>query len=69
MNAEQKEALRAFAQAMGEEVPEESGLKGFLISGKRKNKVRQNRRMFESAFLQTGVDRRGRRFFRKYEHF
>ena len=36
MNAEQKEALRAFAQAMGEEVPEESGLKGFFDKRKKK---------------------------------
>ena len=28
LNGEQKEALRAFAEAMGEDVPEESGLKG-----------------------------------------
>ena len=32
LNGEQKEALRAFAEAMGEDVPEESGLKGFLTS-------------------------------------
>ena len=36
MNAEQKEALRAFAQTMGEEVPEESGLKGFFDKRKKK---------------------------------
>ena len=36
MNAEQKEALRAFAQAMGENVPEESGLKGFFDKHKKK---------------------------------
>ena len=30
LNGEQKEALRAFAEAMGEDVPEESGLKGFF---------------------------------------
>ena len=36
LNSEQKEALRAFAQAMGEEVPEESGLKGFFDKRKKK---------------------------------
>jgi len=36
MNAEQKGALRAFAQAMGENVPEESGLKGFFDKHKKK---------------------------------
>ena len=36
LTAEQKEALRAFAQAMGEEVPEESGLKGFFDKRKKK---------------------------------
>lgn len=36
MNAEQKEALRAFAQTMGENVPEESGLKGFFDKHKKK---------------------------------
>ena len=36
MTAEQKEALRAFAQAMGENVPEESGLKGFFDKHKKK---------------------------------
>ena len=36
MNAEQKEALWAFAQAMGENVPEESGLKGFFDKHKKK---------------------------------
>ena len=36
MNAEQKEALRAFAQAMGENVLEESGLKGFFDKHKKK---------------------------------
>ena len=36
LTAEQKEALRAFAQAMGEDVPEESGLKGFFDKHKKK---------------------------------
>ena len=36
LNSEQKEALRAFAQTMGEEVPEESGLKGFFDKRKKK---------------------------------
>ena len=36
LNGEQKEALRAFAQAMGEDVPEESGLKGFFDKHKKK---------------------------------
>ncbi|MDM8239088.1 molecular chaperone DnaJ [Pseudoflavonifractor phocaeensis] len=36
LNSEQKEALRVFAQAMGEEVPEESGLKGFFDKRKKK---------------------------------
>lgn len=36
LNSEQKEALRAFAQAMGEEGPEESGLKGFFDKRKKK---------------------------------
>lgn len=36
LNSEQKEALRAFAQAMGEEVSEESGLKGFFDKRKKK---------------------------------
>ena len=36
LNEEQKEALRAFAQAMGENVPEESGLKGFFDKHKKK---------------------------------
>lgn len=36
MNAEQKEALRVFAQAMGENVPVESGLKGFFDKHKKK---------------------------------
>ena len=36
LNGEQKEALRAFAEAMGEDVPEESGLKGFFDKHKRR---------------------------------
>lgn len=36
LNGEQKEALRAFAEAMGEEMPEESGLKGFFDKHKRR---------------------------------
>ena len=36
LTAEQKEALRAFAQAMGEDVSEESGLKGFFDKHKKK---------------------------------
>ncbi len=36
LNGRQKEALRAFAEAMGEEVPEEGGLKGFFDDIKRK---------------------------------
>ncbi len=36
LNGEQKEALRAFAQSMGEDLPEESGLKGFFDKRKKK---------------------------------
>ncbi len=36
LNGEQKEALRAFAEAMGEDVPEESGLKGFFDKHKKR---------------------------------
>ena len=36
LNSEQKEALRAFAQSMGEDLPEESGLKGFFDKRKKK---------------------------------
>ena len=36
LNSEQKEALRAFAEAMGEDVPEESGLKGFFDKHKKR---------------------------------
>lgn len=36
LNSEQKEALRAFAQTMGEDLPEESGLKGFFDKRKKK---------------------------------
>ena len=36
LNGEQKEALRAFAEAMGEDVPEESGLKGFFDNHKKR---------------------------------
>lgn len=36
LNGEQKEALRAFAQTMGEDLPEESGLKGFFDKRKKK---------------------------------
>ena len=36
LTGEQKEALRVFAQAMGENVPEESGLKGFFDKHKKK---------------------------------
>ena len=36
LNGEQKETLRAFAEAMGEDVPEESGLKGFFDKHKKR---------------------------------
>ena len=36
LNGEQKEALRAFAEAMGEDVSEESGLKGFFDKHKKR---------------------------------
>ncbi len=36
LNAEQKEALNAFGAAMGEKVPEESGIKGFFEKKKKK---------------------------------
>ena len=36
LNEEQKEALRAYAEAMGEDVPEESGLKGFFDKHKKR---------------------------------
>ena len=36
LNKEQKEALRKFAEAMGEDVPEESGLKGFFDKHKKR---------------------------------
>ena len=36
LNSEQKEALRAFAQTMGENVPEESGFKSFFDKHKKK---------------------------------
>ena len=36
LNGEQKEALRAFAEAMGEDVPEESVLKGFFDKHKKR---------------------------------
>ena len=36
LNGEQKEALRAFAEAMGEDVLEESGLKGFFDKHKKR---------------------------------
>lgn len=36
LNGEQKEALRAFAEVMGEDVPEESGLKGFFDKHKKR---------------------------------
>ena len=36
LNGDQKEALRAFAEAMGEDVPEESGLKGFFDKHKKR---------------------------------
>lgn len=36
LNSEQKEALREFAQTMGEDLPEESGLKGFFDKRKKK---------------------------------
>ncbi len=45
LNGEQKEALRAFAEAMGEDVPEESGLKGFFDKHK-KRKVTEHRRLW-----------------------
>ena len=36
LTGEQKEALRAYAEAMGEDVPEESGLKGFFDKHKKR---------------------------------
>ena len=36
LTGEQKEALRAFAESMGEDVPEESGLKGFFDKHKKR---------------------------------
>ena len=36
LNAEQKEALNAFGEAMGEKVPEEGGIKGFFEKKKKK---------------------------------
>lgn len=36
LSGEQKEALRAYAEAMGEDVPEESGLKGFFDKHKKR---------------------------------